>query len=438
MRIRPKKPISVCSSSQWRYVSIVLISAFVLLTSCKSEQPQQQVIKFWTIGAEGDAVIKLLPEFERLHPGVHVDVQQIPLTAALEKLLTGVAGNATPDISQLGNTWLPELVMLHALEPLDARITASNQVKPDDYFSGIWDTNVIDAQVYGVPWYVDTRLLFYRRDLLAQAGINTPPQNWQEWRASLIAVKALVGPQRYSILLPLNEFEPLLALAIQQDEPLLRDGDRYGNFRSAGFKRALGFYVEMFQNTWAPTMTNTQIANVWNEFGRGFFSYYISGPWNIGEFQRRLPPEQQKTWMTAPLPGPNGPGAGLAGGSSLVIFQNSKHKELAWQLIEFLSDPAIQLRFHTDTGDLPPRRSTWTDPALNSDEYAHAFRDQLERLKPTPKVPEWESIAQQIRLVAERAVHGDVTIDQAAELLDRHTDEILEKRRWILERGARP
>jgi multiple sugar transport system substrate-binding protein len=438
MRTRPKQSISVCERSSRRFGSILLVLICVLLAACQSERPQQQIIKFWTIGAEGDAVIKLLPEFERQHPGVHVDVQQIPLTAALEKLLTGVAGNATPDISQLGNTWLPELVMLHALEPLDARIAASNQVKRDDYFSGIWDTNVIDTQVYGVPWYVDTRLLFYRRDLLAQAGINTPPQNWQEWRASLIAIKALVGPQRYSILLPLNEFEPLLALAIQQDEPLLRDGDRYGNFRSAGFKRALSFYVEMFRNSWAPTMTNTQIANVWNEFGRGFYSYYISGPWNIGEFQRRLPPEQQKTWMTAPLPGPNGPGAGLAGGSSLVIFQNSKHKELAWQLIEFLSDPVIQLRFHTDTGDLPPRRSTWTDSGLSSDAYAHAFHDQLERLKPTPKVPEWESIAQQIRLVAERTVHGDLTIDQAAQLLDQHTDEILEKRRWILDREIKP
>ena len=54
-------------------------------------------------------------------------------------------------------------------------------------------------------------------------------------------------------------------------------------------------------------MTNTQISNVWDEFARGYFTFYISGPWNIGEFKRRLPPELQDSWMTAPLPGPERP-----------------------------------------------------------------------------------------------------------------------------------
>ncbi len=63
----------------------------------------------------------------------------------------------------------------------------------------------------------------------------------------LAAVKARAGPDRYAILLPLNEFEPLLMLALQQPEPLLRDDGRWGNFESAGFRRALAFYLEMFR-----------------------------------------------------------------------------------------------------------------------------------------------------------------------------------------------
>jgi multiple sugar transport system substrate-binding protein len=301
-----------------------------------------------------------------------------------------------------------------------------------DYFPGIWDTNVIDATVFGVPWYVDTRLLFYRKDLLAQAGFNAPPKTWDEWRRMLIAIKTQVGAQRYAVLLPVNEFEPLLVLGLQQAAPLLREDGRWGNFKSVDFRKALGFYREMFEQGWAPAMTNNQIANLYTEFGRGYFSFYISGPWNIGEFKRKLPPEQQGSWMTAPMPGPDGPGASTAGGSSLVLFKASRHKKQAWALVEYLSSPAVQERFHALTGNLPPRRSVWATPALANDVYAQAFRAQLELAKPSPKVPEWERIANEMQLIAAQVVHGKLSVDEAVRELDARVDGMLEKRRWML------
>jgi multiple sugar transport system substrate-binding protein len=385
------------------------------------------------MGREGEVVAQLLPEFERAHPTIHVKLQQLPWTAAHEKLLTAFAGDTTPDVCQLGNTWIPELVALNALEPLDRHAAGSAVVDAGDYFAGIWDTNRIDGKLYGVPWYVDTRLLFYRRDLLARAGYSTPPRSWHEWKQMLAALSK-AGADQHGILLPLNEFEPLLALALQQDDPLLRDDGRWGNFSAPGFRRALGFYLEMFQRGWAPPLGTAAISNVWNEFGRGRFAFYVSGPWNIGEFERRLPAGQQDTWMTAPLPGPDGPGASIAGGSSLVVFRASRHQAAAWRLIEFLSQPAVQRRFHALTGDLPPRRATWADPQLAADIHARAFREQLERVKPAPKVPEWERIATEMRLTAERAVHGQLTVEQAARELDARAAQILEKRRWMLAR----
>ncbi len=184
-------------------------------------------------------------------------------------------------------------------------------------------------------------------------------------------------------------------------------------------------------------MSNTQISNVWDEFAAGFFTFYITGPWNVAEFRKRLPPRLANDWSTAPLPGPDGPGAAIGGGSSLVMFQSSSHKREVWQLIEFLSQPENQLRFHALTGDLPPRRSAWDDPALANDPYAKAFHEQLERVKSAPKVPEWERIAQEIRLTTERVVRGGEPIDQALRELDVRTDAILAKRRWMLAREAR-
>ena len=416
-----------------------LTAGMPLLGSCAKPASDSQVLTVWTIGREGEAIVKLLPDFARAHPDIQVQVQQLPLTAAHQKLLTAFAGGSTPDLTQLGNTWLPELVALDALEPLQPRVDHSNVVRQDDYFASIWATNVIDGTLYGVPWYVDTRLLFYRRDLLKAAGFDAPPRDWVQWRQMLAA---LSDPQRHrwGILLPTNEYEQLMSLALQQPDPLLRDGGRYGNFESAGFKRALSFYVDTFKLKQAPAITNVEAGNPWSEFGRGVYAFYLSGPWNIGEFRQRLPAAQQDDWSTAPLPGPDGSrtGVGSAGGSSLVIFRASTHKDAAWALIEYLSQPTVQQRFYDLLGDMPPRRSAWAGGALRDDPKARAFREQLEKASPTPAVPEWERIATEMQLVAARAIAGELTIDQAAAEIDHRVDRILEKRRWVLDHPRPP
>ncbi|MFK2878292.1 sugar ABC transporter substrate-binding protein [Rhodanobacter hydrolyticus] len=408
------------------------VSITVALCVAGCDPRHGDTLVFWTFGPEGEAVASLLPDFERTHPGIHVEVQQLPLSAAHQKLLTAIAGGTTPDMAQLGNTWLPELVELHALAPLQQHVDATQTVVAPDYFASIWATNISGGQLYGIPWYVDTRLLFYRIDLLKQAGFDAPPRDWSEWRRMLAA---LSHPERkvYGILLPTNEYEQLLSLALQQPDPLLRDDDSRGNFESAGFRRALAFYVDTFRLQQAPAVTNVEVGNPWDEFGRGVYAFYFSGPWNVAEFRKRLPASEQGDWATASLPGPDGPGAGLAGGASLVVFRASKHQHEAWALVEFLSQPKVQQRFYQLTGDMPPRRSSWNSPLLQNDAAMHAFRDQLERVKPTPAVPEWERIAVMMQQVAARAVAGELTVEQAAAEMDRRADIILAKRRSLLE-----
>ncbi|HET7527184.1 MAG TPA: sugar ABC transporter substrate-binding protein [Burkholderiaceae bacterium] len=424
-------------------------------------RPGDRALRFWTMGREGEVVGELLSDFAREHRGITVRVEQLPWTAAHEKLLTAFAGDATPDVAQLGNTWIAELAALGALEPLQPWLDGERSIVGADYFDGIWRTNQIDGTqsttgsrvdsppseegparsdrsggtLYGLPWYVDTRLLFYRRDLFERAGVRAMPDTWAGFTQALDALQRAGTP--HPLLLPVNEFEPLLAFALQGDEPLLRDGGRYGNFRSAGFRRALGFYMERFASGQAPSISAGEIANLWQEFGRGTFAAYISGPWNIGELARRLPASLRDSWATAPLPGPRGPGASTAGGASLVIFRRSRRRADAMRLLAYLSRPDVQLRFHALTGDLPPRRSAWSLQPLADDGRARAFATQLERVKPSPAVPEWERIAQEMQLIAARAVHDRWSVEQAAAAIDERVDGFLAKRRWMLERAAR-
>lgn len=411
---------------------VLLVACSLLLSACRKE-PEGVTVRFWAMGREAEVVTELIHEFEAENPGIHVDVQNIPWTAAHEKLLTAFAADGLPDVFQLGNTWIPEFAELDTLTPLAPFVAQSKVVDPADYFQGIWDTNVIHDQLVGIPWYVDTRLLYYRKDLLAKAGFDHPPRTWDEWNTMMAAIKKMQGPDRYAILMPINEFEQQLSFALQQPDPLLRDHDTRGNFRSAGFRRTLAFYENMFAQGWAPRMSETQISNVWDEFFRGFNVFYLSGPWNIREFKKLQPKELEGQWGTAALPGPEGLGAGIAGGTSLVISRSSQQKEASWKLIEFLSRPAIQERFHSIIGDLPPRRSTWEFASLANDPLAQPFRDQLERVRPTPKVLEWERIVQEMRIVTEQVVRGGLDQDVAVNRLDERVDKVLAKRRWMHE-----
>ncbi|MGI8840154.1 MAG: extracellular solute-binding protein [Caulobacteraceae bacterium] len=405
------------------------------LAACSRRGGPGAPLRFWAMGREGEVARSLTPAFERA-TGERVQVQQLPWSAAHAKLLTAFAGGDLPDVCQIGNTWIAEFVALGALARLDGRVAASAVVAPADDFPGIWRTNVVAGGLYGVPWYVDTRLLFYRRDLLATAGWTAPPRTWDEWLAAMEAVKRVVGAAGHAALLPLNEPEPLLTLALQQADPLLRDGGGRGNFQSAGFKAALAFYAEIFRRGLASPVSDAQIANLYDEFARGAFSFYVSGPWNLGKFRRRLPPDRQDIWMTAPMPGPSGLGAGIAGGASLVMFAGSKNQDAAWQLVEHLSRPTVQARFAALTGDLPPRRDAWERPPLVGDPKAAAFRDQLGRVKPAPAVPEWERIASEMQRLAEQLVIGRLSLDEAAAEMDRRADRLLEKRRWMLARAG--
>jgi multiple sugar transport system substrate-binding protein len=391
-------------------------------------------LRLWAMGREGEVVGQLVRDFERSHPGIRVRVQQIPWTAAHEKLLTAYVGDATPDIAQLGNTWIPEFAALDALEPLGSRASASAIVDESDYFEGIWATNLVSDTLYGVPWYVDTRVLFYRTDLLAEAGSRDVPSTWAEWRTAMERLKARMGPRRYPLLMPVNEWAPPVSFALQTGATLLRDEGRYGNFRGPRFRRAFEFYIQLYRDSLAGVLSNTEVSNLFQEFARGTIAMYITGPWNIGEFASRLPPALNDKWGTAPLPGPDGPGASMAGGASLVLFRQSPHKTEAWQLIEFLSRPEQQVRFYQLTGDLPPRRTAWSDSALASNQYALAFREQLERVRPLPGVPEIEQIVTKVMEYGEQVARRLLTVDQALTALDSDIDRLLEKRRWLLAR----
>ena len=303
----------------------------------------EPVLRFWAMGREGEVVQRLVPDFERAHPGVRVRVQQIPWSAAHEKLLTAYVGGSTPDVVQLGNTWIPEFVALGALEPLDERLRRSTAVPADDFFPGHLGHERRRRRAPTACRGTSTRacsstardLLAARRLRHARRGPGTTGA--RRWRRSM---KRAAGPDASPILLPINEWQPLVILALQRGAPLLRDGDTRGDFRERRRSaRAFAFYLDLFRRGLAPRASQAQVANLYQEFARGSFALLHHRAVEPRRVPRRLPPELQPRGRRRRCPAPDGgePGVSLAGGSSLVLFRGSPRKDAAWQLIEFLS-----------------------------------------------------------------------------------------------------
>jgi multiple sugar transport system substrate-binding protein len=402
--------------------------------ACGDRGATRPQIELWAMGREGEVVERLVPDFERRHPGLRVRVQQIPWSAAHEKLLTAYVGDTLPDVVQVGSTWIPELAALGALAPLDARVDGSPSMPRADFFPGVLATHVIDGRTMAIPWYVDTRVLFYRRDLLRAAGAAELPSAWAEWLA--VMARLTDPPRRYAVFLPPTDWVMPVVLALQRGAELLRDGDRYGNFASPPVRDAFRFYRDLFARGLAPTAAAADVTNVYEDFAAGYFAVYPSGPWDLGEFARRLPAPVARDWAVAPMPGeePGVPGRSLAGGAGLALVARSRRPDEAWALIEFLAEPAQQVAFHRLSGDLPARRSAWEAAALDREPPTAVFWTQLAYLAAPPAVPEWERIATAVGRSAAAVVRGEVDLDAALARLDHDVDGILAKRRWLLER----
>ena len=265
---------------------------------------------------------------------------------------------------------------------------------------------MVDGTLYGVPWYVDTRLLFYRRDMLARAGFTAPPRTWAEWIARAGSREARRGPgslrdpaagQRVRAARQPRAAAKRSAAARRRT--LRQLPERRLPPRAALLRRHVSRRPRAAadQRATSPTYGTSS--------GAATSRSTSTGPWNIGEFDAGCRPGVQASWATAPLPGPRRTRACRSPAArAWSCSVSARSKPAAWQLIEFLSQPAVQRRFHALTGDLPPRAARGPARSSATTSTRAPFREQLERVKPTPKVPDGSASPTEIRIVAERVV----------------------------------
>ncbi|RCK80944.1 MAG: N-Acetyl-D-glucosamine ABC transport system, permease protein 1 [Candidatus Ozemobacter sibiricus] len=388
----------------------------------KTDAAGQIVLDVWGMGMEGHLLRQLTAEFERRHPQVKVRVQAIPWGAGHEKLMTAIVGDMTPDVAQIGTTWMAELIALDALEPLDAYL-ASSPIREDDFFPGTLGTNRLGGVWYGLPFFVDTRLIYYRADLVAAAGFPRFPETWAEFDLLCDRLQAR-QPGVFPCTMALGDPLQFMMFLWQRGGDLLGGNGPGIAWPPAAVAETMAFLDRARARDWTPFGPEGP-SDFFAAFASGTYPMTIGGPWMIWEFEKRLPDLVDRI-ATARLPRAI-TGTSFLGGSNLAIFRRCRHKDWAWKLLEFMASREAQARWFEIAKGLPSLRAAWDLPGLADNPMLPAFREQLEDARSPPCVPEWEAMSDALWRTIDEVLWERLSPASAPAVLEARLARVLEK-----------
>jgi multiple sugar transport system substrate-binding protein len=368
----------------------------------------------WAMGNEGVHMKDLAKMFMDANPGTTVNVTPVDWGQAVAKLQTAIAGHQTPDVSQMGTDMMAQFAQTGALETVPANFQSSS------FFQSSWNTNVVNGTVYGVPWYVETRLLYYRKDVAQKAGITSPPATFDDLTAMAKALQSK-GGAKWGISLGTNNWQEYFPILWSAGGDVM---DANGNFtlNSPQAVDALTYYDSFFQQGLSPKNVPNGF-DITPAFVSGTHPMFFSGPWHIGLLRDAGGASFASKWALAPIP-KKVSSTSFVGGGNLVVYKDSKNKDLAWKFVQFLTDPKTQLAWYKDVTDLPAVQAAWDDPTLKGDPNIAMFGQQLQSTKAQPAIPTWSELATALNADLEKMTTGSIDPKAAADLMQADAQKI--------------
>lgn len=340
-------------------------------------------ITVWAMGTEGEKLAAFAKAFTAENPDAKVSVTAVPWDAADQKITSAIAAKQTPDLSMIGTTMQGAVAKTGALDP-----TPPDLFKKESYFPGAWDTTVVDGTSFGIPWYVETRGIYYRTDLAAKAGFPDGAKTWDDLTAMAAAMQQKAGAKWGLNLQPgkTGSWQSVLPFAWSNGAEIAAGG-KY-TFDTPQMIEALRYYQSFFTRKLAPD--NLPQGALEPAFAKGEIASFMSGPWHVGI----LADQGLTTGQFAVAPMPTGKSStSFIGGSNLAVFKDAKNRDGAWKFLAWLSRPQVQVKWYQTVSDLPAVQAAWTDPALSGDKFLKVFGEQLKSAKAPPSYPTWDQVA---------------------------------------------
>ncbi|WP_066039462.1 extracellular solute-binding protein [Herbiconiux solani] len=385
-------------------------------------------VRVWLNGTDtpDSARDYLKTTFEKEHPGSTLTIEEQAWTGLVDKLTTNLSGSDSPDVVEIGNTQAAAFTSAGAFLDLT---DLKEQLGGDDLLPGFVEAGSYDGKFFAAPYYSGASLVFYRKDLLAAAGL-TVPTTFDQYVSNGIAL-AKANPGVSGISFPGQDWYNLLPYIWENGgEVATEDGDTWtSSFSSpesvAGLEQA---QKVMDQASVAPKDGNQADPQV--PFCAGTIATLVAPSWVskaiLAPADATEPgcPDQAANLGVYALPGKDGGAAHVfAGGSNIAVSARSEHPDLATDALEIMLSDDYQTILGQH-GFVPAKISLAS--TLGSDEVATAIGEAAANVKLTPTSPRWadveaSGVLQDFSLSI--AQGGDV--EDLAKALDEKIDGIL-------------
>ncbi|MGW0792731.1 ABC transporter substrate-binding protein [Streptomyces sp. NPDC002911] len=366
----------------------------------------------------------LLDGWNRRHPDERVTLVELPDSAdeSRDQMITDLrSGSGRFDVLNIDVAWTSEFAAAGWIAPLErGRFPLGAFLPP------VVDTATFDRRLYAVPYVTNAGLLYYRKDLLDREG-EAAPRTWED----LVRQAKTVAP-RYGLGGYAGQFLPYEGLTVNVTEAVHSAGGSFFSGEgqrvtvdSAASEAGIGFLARGVREGWIPREAlEYKEEESRRAFQDGELLFLRNWPY-VHTLADGPDSVVAGRFGVAPLPGPDGPGASVLGGSNLAVGAHSRNKDSAADLIAYLTSEPVQRKVLTE-GSLPPvRAALYGDPALKRQfPYLPALRRSVLAAQPRPKTPHYDQVTLAVQAVVSDALALRLSPEAAVRRLSEELREI--------------
>lgn len=375
----------------WHVLIRLLLTGFLILCLIPghSARASERVV-FWYGASQQEkvAIERMISTFNAQNPDIRVVGMLTPMSQIQQKLLLSVAGGVPPDVVRFYTDLGGELMAREGLERIDL-LAQRDGVDLDAFYPVSVEQNLFRGRLYGMPWVLSPKALYYNRSLFREAGLDPdrPPRTWDELKSAAVRLTKK-NARGHITQLGYAEVADFRTYLWQSGGELVSPDGRKPAFHDPVGVKTLTYWRDFMDEEvgdWDQLSAfHAQFSGAATDaFGMGKVAMRVDSPFRIPDLERYFP---KLDYSIAPIPTSGLPVIEVVG-NSLVIPRGSLHKEAAWKFIRFASSREQMLNVCGQSGRLPARIDAAMDPRYVNDPLLGPFVQQLKYGRSIPVVP---------------------------------------------------
>jgi multiple sugar transport system substrate-binding protein len=362
------KPMKNRPVPSWRsFIAVTAIAAAAFFAVFNGQAKDHVDLQFWDMiwGPPEyiDTGKALVAQFNQEHPDITVSYRSIPWTNWYQTFLTAIGSGTAPDISTGAGYQAVQLYDQGAILPIDDVIGQwKDDGKLNDFLPKTIDTLKYDNHYVALPWAIDIRVWYYRKDLFEQANLQAP-RSWEELKAAAQALTKADKDQYGVVACGDTLGSHYLYTLILNNGGGLFTKDRKIDLGSDRNLEALQFISDLVRNHAVyPASAGYHDDDEVSAFSQGKGAITLHAPGLSG----RLPKISDKIGVLKPLTGPHGDQGTIFWVNNIMLYKQSKHPDEAKVFLQWWSEHEKDLWTKGHVTQLPVRKSFATDPYLQN------------------------------------------------------------------------